>query len=106
MAPHPESLARQFRQSVPGRAPTERPTERDARVDAFVEGCGARRVVATQTDPPHADAPGVEVAPCFDEVDDCLHWHFVIAANGEVVLRFALTRPFENERRHSARQKR
>src|SRR5450830_2006884 len=40
MAAHAERFARQFRQSVPGRAPVERAAERDAGLNALVEGGG------------------------------------------------------------------
>src|SRR6516165_2749748 len=51
-----ESFAGQFRQAVPSCAPVERPAKRDTGFDAFVEGRGARRIVAAQADAPHAKA--------------------------------------------------
>ena len=41
-----------------------------------------------------------------DEIDHGLHRHLVVAANGKIVLRFALAGTFEDQRRDAARQKR
>ena len=49
---------------------------------------------------------GVEIAPRLDEIEHGLHRHLVVAADGEVVLRLALARPVEDQRRHAAREER
>jgi hypothetical protein len=94
------------RQAIPGRAPVEWPTQRDAGFDALVECRGSRGIVAAQAHAPHAKAFGIEIGPLFDEIDNGLHRHFVVAANGEVILRFALARPFEDERCDTAGKER
>ena len=106
MAAHAERFARQLRQPVPGLGPIKRPAERDAGLDTLVERGGPRRVIAAEADAPHADARGIEVAARRHIVEHGLDRHFVVAADGEVVLRLALAGAFENECRQTTRQKR
>ena len=49
---------------------------------------------------------GIEIRALFHEINDGLHWYFIVAANGEIILRFALARAFEDQRCHAARQER
>ena len=106
MAAHAERFARQLRQPVPGLGPIKRPAERDAGLDTLVERGCARGVIAAEADAPHADARGVEIAVRRHVIEHGLDWHFVVAADGEIVLRLALAGPVKNQRRHSARQER
>src|SRR5579872_6362254 len=104
MAAHTEGFAREVGQAVPGRAEVEGATERDTGFDALVVCSGARRVIAAEAHAPHADASGVEIAPGLDVVDDRADRHLVVAADGEIVLCFALARPFKDERRNATIQ--
>src|SRR6185312_11065109 len=106
MAAHAKRLARKLRQAIPGRAPVERPTERDAGLDAPVESRRARSVVTAEADAPHADTIGIEISTLFDEVEHGLYRHFVVAADGKLVLGFALSGAFKDQRCNSAGEKR
>src|SRR5262245_43245114 len=105
MAAHAKRFARQFRQSIPGRAPVEWSAERDAGLDALVEGGRARCVVPAQAHAPHSEPLRVEIRALFGKIEHSLHWHFVVTADGEIILRLALAGPLEDQRRHAAREK-
>src|SRR5262245_4471216 len=90
-----ERLARQLRQAVPRLRPDEGPAQGHARLDALLEGGGARRIVAAEAHTPHADASSIEIAALLHGFDHRRHRDLVVAADGEVVLAFVLARPVE-----------
>src|SRR5262249_56070564 len=94
------------RQAAPRPSPKKWPAQGHAGLDALLEGGGARRIIAAEAHAPHADASGIEIAALFHGVDHRRHRDLVVAADGEVVLAFALARPVERERRQAARQER
>src|SRR6185312_7710742 len=105
MAAHAKRLARKLRQAIPGRGPVERSPERDAGLDAPVESRRARGVVTAEADAPHADVVCIKIAALLDEVEHGLHWHLVVAADRKVVLGFALSEAFTDQRYNPADKK-
>src|SRR5262245_10441760 len=106
VAAEPECLAGQQRQLAPDLRPVVRSRNRDARLDPRLVGRRARRVVAAEAYAPRADPLAVEVGAGLEPVDHRAHGRLEIAADRELVLRLALPRSIERERRHAARMER
>src|SRR5690349_769469 len=106
MAAYAESLAGEVRKAIPGLSPVERAAEGNAGLDALVECSGARGIITSEADAPHTHPLCIKVVALLDEIDHGSHRHFVVAADGEIVLSLALSGAFEHERRNSARKER
>src|SRR6266446_2225873 len=101
---HAESLDVHLRAAGEiGRA-LERPRERDAGLDAFLERCGARRVVAAERYAPDAGARVVDVGARLEEIEHRFRGLLVFRTEREVVLGLALARPVERQGRKPALQ--
>src|SRR5258706_7699560 len=99
VAAHAESLPGQTRQRGPDLLPLEWAGERDAGADALLISGRARRVVAAAAHAPHGDLRRIAVGAPFDPIAERTRGAFVVAADGNVVLRLALPRPVDREDR-------
>src|SRR5215467_4482564 len=106
MAAHAERLAREEREILPDLLPLERAGDPDAGLDPLLVRGGARRVIAAQAHAPHRDSRGIQVGALLDPVARGLRRALVVAADRDVVLGLALSRPVDRENRDPARKKR
>jgi hypothetical protein len=96
---HHERLTGQRRQRVPVLAEAVGTAQGDARLDAVVPAGDARRVVATQADPPDADAFGIDVSAGHERIHEGPARHLPVRSYRQVVLGLPLPRPVDAERR-------
>src|SRR5882762_5380275 len=106
MAARPERLARELRQAVPDLRPIERTRERDAGLEALLVGRGARRVVAAQAHAPDCNLFRIEIPALLDPIDHRARGALVVAADRDLVLRFALPRAVDRQHRQAAIEER
>src|SRR5467141_3556126 len=102
MAAQAEGASGELWQPIPDLRPVERARERDAGLEALLVGRGARRIVAAEAHAPDRDSLSIEIIALFDPIHDCARRALVVAADRYLVLRLALPRAVDRQRRHAA----
>src|SRR6267143_5905675 len=106
MAAQAEGASGELRQPIPDLRPIERTRERDAGLEALLVGRGTRRIVAAEAHTPDRDPFSIQIIALFDPIHDGARGALIVAADRDLVLRFALPRPVDRQQRHAAIEER
>src|SRR5216683_242284 len=92
MAAQTECASGELWQPIPDLRPIERTRERDAGLEPLLVGRRTRRVVAAEAHAPDCNLSRIEILALLDPIDHRARRALVVAADRDLVLRFAMPR--------------